>query len=301
MYALCVALTIQLIAGFVGYAQQSTAFLESLNMKWPGVLDPSMRGASVVQLTNGLRVLRAYGTLPHPNILGGFIFFALLGPASLFLASKRPNYSVLILLCLGIILIGLTFSRSAWLALIAFVMVLVLKSKHFSRYRLYLLLATIAWTFTLTIYLTRNLVFTRISNQATPTETISSVGRSWLAEQSLNMIRQHPITGVGIGSFIIELSQTAAEGAPIEPVHNVILLITAELGIVGLLLFIGFLIFIALYIYKANSPKAILAGATLTGLGVISLFDHYFWTLAPGRVMLALALGLWVGQVSHDA
>jgi O-antigen ligase len=301
MFGFCAALSIQLIAGFAGYAQQSTAFLESLNMKWPGILDPSMRGASVVQLTNGLRILRAYGTLPHPNILGGFAFLLLLGPSSLFVANKKPNYPALILICLGIILIGLTFSRSAWLALIAFVIVLVLKSKYLSHNRLYLLLTSITLAFILTLYSTKDFVFTRISDQATATETISTVGRSWLTKQALGVSHQHPLTGVGIGSFIIELSRTAVEGAPIEPVHNIFLLITAELGVVGLILIISLFISIALGIYKANSPRAILASATLTGLGVISLFDHYLWTLAPGRMMLGLALGLWAGQVSHDA
>jgi len=301
MYGFCAALSIQLITGFVGYAQQSTAFLESLGMKWPGILDPSMRGASVVQLTNGLRILRTYGTLPHPNILGGFIFLTLLGSTSLFLVNKKPNYSALILLCLGIILIGLPFSRSSWLALIVFVTILVSKSKHFPRNRLYLLLVTIALSFGLTLCSTRNMAFTRISNQATTTETISTVGRSWLTQRALEMIRQHPFTGVGIGSFIIELSNTAVKGAPIEPVHNIVLLTTAELGIVGLILVMGLFISIALNIYKANSPKAVLASATLAGLGVISLFDHYLWTLAPGRMMLGLAFGLWAGQVAYDA
>ena len=91
------------------------------------------------------------------------------------------------------------------------------------------------------------------------------------------------------------------EGAPIEPVHNVFLLITAEIGIVGLILIIGLFISITIKICKAHSPQAILASATLTGLGVISLFDHYLWTLAPGRMILGLALGLWAGQVAHDA
>jgi O-antigen ligase len=300
MYGLCAALSIQLIAGFVGYAQQSTMFLETLGMKWPGILDPSMRGASVVQLANGYRVLRAYGTFPHPNILGGFIFLALLGPIGLFLVNKKPNYSTLTLLCMGIILISLTFSRSAWLALIAFMIVLVSKSKYISRNRLYLLLTTAVLTFMLVISSTRNLVFTRISNEAVATETISTVGRSWLTQQALDVVRQHPFTGLGIGSFIIELSRTAAEGAPIEPVHNIFLLITAELGVAGLILVIGLVISIALNIYKANSPRAILASATLTGLGAISLFDHYLWTLPPGRMMLGLALGLWAGQVAHE-
>jgi len=301
MFGLCAALSIQLIAGLIGYAQQSTAFLDSLNMEWPGVLDPSMRGASVVELADGLRILRAYGTLPHPNILGGFVFLTLIGPASLFLINKRPNYSALILLCLGIILTGLTFSRSAWLALISFSGTLILKSKYFERKKLFLLLSTIMLTIILTLYPLRSLVFTRVSNSATATETISTVGRSWLTERAINMIRQHPLTGVGIGSFIIELSNTAVTGAPIEPVHNIFLLVTTELGVVGLILMIGLFIFIALNIFKAKSPQAILASATLTGLGVISLFDHYLWTLAPGRIMLGLALGLWAGQVAHDA
>jgi len=300
MYGFCAALSIQLIAGFLGYAQQSTAILESLNMKWPGTLDPSIRGASVVQLINGFRVLRAYGTLPHPNILGGFLFLSLLGPISLLLVNKKPNYSTLILLCLGIILIGITFSRSAWLALVAFAIYLSLKAKHFDRKRIFLLLSVITLSFVLTLFSLRSLVFTRISSPSTSTEVISALGRSWLTRQALDMFRQHPFTGVGIGSFIIELSQTAVEGAPIEPVHNVILLITAELGVGGLLLCFGLFVFIALNIYKANSLKAILASATLIGLGVINLFDHYFWTLAPGRMMMGLALGLWVGQVAHD-
>jgi hypothetical protein len=49
-------------------------------------------------------------------------------------------------------------------------------------------------------------------------------------------------------------------------------------------------------LFKTQYPNAILAGATLTGLGVISLFDHYLWTLAPGRLMLGLLIGLFVGQ-----
>jgi O-antigen ligase len=301
MFGLCGALSIQLIMGFIGYAQQSTAFLDALNMKWPGTLDPSMRGASVVQLANGLRILRAYGTLPHPNILGGLVFVTLLGPISIFLTHKRPNYPALILFCFGIILLGLTFSRSAWLALVAFTGILILKSKYFEVKKLFLLIASVALTIVLTLHPLRDLVFTRIGNSAVATEQNSIVGRVWYTQQALAMIQKHPITGVGIGSFVVELSKTAVEGVLVEPVHNIFLLATAELGIVGLLLIVSLFISITLNIFKARSPQAILASATLTGLGVISLFDHYLWTLAPGRIMLGLVLGLWAGQVAHDA
>lgn len=301
MFGLCAALSIQLIMGFIGYAQQSTAYLETLKMTWPGTLDPSMRGASVVQLANGLRILRAYGTLPHPNILGGMVFVTLLGPVSLFLAHKRPNYPALILLALGIILLGLSFSRSAWLALIAFIGILILKSKHFEGKRLFLLIASIALAIVLTMYPLKDLVFTRISNSAVVTEQNSIVGRVWYTQQALAMIQKYPLTGVGIGSFVLELSKSAVDGVLVEPAHNIFLLATAELGIVGLLLMISQFISIALTIFRAKSPQVILASATLTGLGVISLFDHYLWTVAPGRIMLGLVLGLWAGQVAHDA
>jgi hypothetical protein len=53
---------------------------------------------------------------------------------------------------------------------------------------------------------------------------------------------------------------------------------------------------------KTQNPNVILAGATLAGLAVISLFDHYLWTLAPGRLMLGLVIGLFVGQdFNYDA
>jgi O-antigen ligase len=300
MLGLCAALAIQVITGFAGFAMQSTSFLDPLDMNWPGVLDPSIRGASVVQLQNGLRVLRAYGSLPHPNILGGFLLLCLLGPASLFIAARKTNIPSLILYVLGLTLILLTFSRSSWLGLIAFLIFLLLKIKFLDRSRLLLLFAASLITVVFTLYPIRDLVFTRISVAPVPTEQLSAFGRSWLNQQAVEMIMENPLTGVGAGSFILELADEAVEGAIIEPVHSLFLLVGAEFGILGLLLLVALFIMIASKMILLQRPQAILASATLAGLGVISLFDHYLWSLAPGRIMLGIALGLWAGQVFHD-
>jgi O-antigen ligase len=300
MLGLCAALSIQIITGFTGFALQSTSFLGSLNMRWPGLLDPSMRGASVVEVQNGFRVLRAYGTLPHPNILAGLGLVTLLGPVSFFLTNKKPNYAALVLFVLGVMLIAVTFSRSAWLGLIAFLLVLLLKLRNIDRSRLLLLLATSALTIILALYPLRDLVFTRISNAPVQTEQLSTFGRSWLNEQAMNMLREQPLIGVGVGSFILELADYAVQGAIIEPVHNIVLLIGAELGVLGLIIVASLFVAIAWKITKVQRPQAILASATLTGLGVISFFDHYLWTIAPGRLMFGLVLGLWLGQVACD-
>jgi O-antigen ligase len=239
--------------------------------------------------------------LPHPNILGGFALLSLLGPANLFLAGKKLNYMALTLFTFGVILIILTFSRSAWLGLLACMGILALKSKYLDRKRLFLLIAACLLTIILALYPLRELVFTRVSGTPVATEQLSIFGRQWLSQQAVDMFRARPLTGVGIGSFSIELSTYAIQGAVIEPVHNLFLLAGSELGILGLLLLTALFILVGLNIFKAQTPKLIVASAMVTGVGVISLFDHYLWTLAPGRVMLALALGLWIGQVTHDA
>jgi hypothetical protein len=296
------ALSIQFITGFVEFIRQGTAFLAPLHLKWPGILDPSVRGAVIVQLPNGASFLRAYGTLPHPNILGGFTLILLLAPIAFFLRKEKPNSLALLFVILGMALLALTFSRSAWLALAVFCTVLIWKSKHFERKRLGVLLLTIVLIFVATLLPYSQLVEARTTSTSSHAEEFSFIGRAWLSGEAWKMIREHPMTGVGIGSFIIELARHAGEGFVIEPVHSVYLLAGAELGIPGLLLVIALSISFLYRLFKAQDPNAILAGATLTGLGIIGLFDHYLWTLAPGRLMLGLVVGLFLGQGhSHEA
>jgi O-antigen ligase len=295
----CAALSFEFITGIVGFIQQSTAFLAPLHLNWPGLLDSSVRGAVIVQLPSGESFLRTYGTLPHPNILGGFTLILLLGPLTLFLRRDHPNNLALLLLIPGISLLALTFSRSAWLALAVFSIVLIWKSKYFERKRLALLLIIMALSFAITLFPARQLVEARTFSATSDSEEFSFIGRAWLNGEAGKMIRQYPLTGVGIGSFIIELGRRAGEGYVIEPSHSIFLLAGAELGIPGLLLVGALFISFAYRLFKTQNPNAILAGATLTGLGFISLFDHYLWTLAPGRLMLGLVIGLFWGQDFH--
>jgi O-antigen ligase len=164
------------------------------------------------------------------------------------------------------------------------------------------LLAVIALSFVMTLFPYRELVQARTINTSSHAEEFSFIGRAWLNGEALNMIRAYPLIGVGIGSFIIELGKRAGEGYVVEPAHNIFLLAGAELGIPGMLLVTAFFVSFAHRLFKTQDRNVILAGATLAGLGVISMFDHYLWTLAPSRLMLGLMIGLFVGQgINHDA
>ena len=138
------ALLLQAGIGFVQFARQSTAFLAPLGLQWPGALTPEVRGVSVVQLADGARWLRAYGTLPHPNMLGGLALVLLAGPAAWFLTGRRWRWAAGLAVAAGMALLALTFSRSAWLGCLAAAGVLVFHLRNFLRWRLAALAAVMA-------------------------------------------------------------------------------------------------------------------------------------------------------------
>ena len=294
-----VALLLEVAVGGAEFVLQSTAFLSALHMKWPGSLDPSILGASVVQLADGMRWLRAYGTLPHPNILGGFAFLFLAGAALWFTTGRRLRWLAALILTGGIVLLCLTFSRSAALGCLAAACILAYHHRRFARGRLPGLLAVAALGVLVVAAPLGQLMLTRVAKLDVPTENQSIQVRNWMTEQALLMIRAHPVTGVGIGNYTVALAEQAPGTYAIEPEHNVLLLIIAELGLPGALILCVALVALAAGILRsASTSVAVVASALLIGLLVMAVFDHYLWSLAPGRDALWLALGLWGGWMS---
>jgi O-antigen ligase len=262
-------------------------------------------------LADGARWLRAYGTLPHPNILGTFAVALLAGPVLLFMTGRKPSVWAAILFTAGPALLIISFSRAAWMGFFVAGLVVLLKytllrrtAEVVDRRRLLVLGACAVLGAAAAVFPLRSLVFSRVNASPTiPTENFSLIGRAWLDGQALEVFRQHPLLGSGAGTFVVNLAQYAGIGYVIEPAHNLLLLISSELGILGALIVLGafFTILRSIWITRAaHSPQAVLFGAALIGLSVTGLFDHSLWTLAPSRILLALFLGLWAGQVEHD-
>jgi O-antigen ligase len=228
-----------------------------------------------------------------------------------------------ILFTAGPALLVISFSRAAWLGVLAAGLVVVLKytllrratevvttvpvvatSVAAERRRLLVLAACATLGVAAAVFPLRSLVFSRVSAApASPTENFSLIGRAWLDGQALEVMRQHPLLGIGAGTFVVNLSQHAGIGYIIEPAHNLFLLISSELGVGGALILIGLFLTLMRGVWTAratHSPPAILFSAVLVGLCVTGLFDHSLWTLAPSRLLLFLCLGLYAGQVEHD-
>jgi O-antigen ligase len=288
------------ITGIGQVAMQSTNFSMLLGLGWPGSLTAEMRGASVVQLIEGARWLRAYGTLPHPNILGGFVFVLLSGPILLSLTSVKQKLFRVLLFGAGIILLMLTFSRSAWLGIGVFALFILFNFRKFQLRHLILLSLVGILCVSAVIVPLRSLFFTRLGDEQAQTEQASTFTRLWLLQRTVEMVQENPWLGTGIGSYSLALSQHVALSYDIEPVHNVPLLALSELGVGGFTLVIGLGISFALGLINRRSPESVIISGVVIGLLTISLLDHYLWTLAPGRILCGTIFGLWANCYKKD-
>jgi hypothetical protein len=295
------ALSLQLIFGFGQLIAQSTAFMGGLGMLWPGPLTAAMRGASVVQLADGARWLRLYGSLPHPNVLAGLLLLFLVGTARLALKPRGPRWPAAVLFGAGVALLVLTFSRAAWLALAAGSLLVALRRKIFDTRRLVTLASAGLIGGLLAALPFSALVLSRlggVSGRGTfDPEVVSSVMRGYLSLEAGRLIELYPLLGSGAGTFVAALSRLLPPYFDVEPVHNMLLLGLEELGPLGGLLALAVAALLLLLARRALSADSVLLSALVLGLLVVGLFDHYLWTLPPMRAVLWLSVGLMVAQV----
>lgn len=288
-------------------------------------------GTSVVE-TVGLRMLRAYGTFPHPNMLGMYLVISIMVALTLtFVATTRAERAVywgsIVLMLHGLFF---TFSRSAVLALVigsAFLFAFVMLNRdggskvQFANY-VFIVLTVLG----LLTFLHRDAVWTRV-NGAERLERQSAQERSLYAAQSRDILIYRWVTGVGIGNYTFAV-HTRYPGFPAweyQPVHNVYMLVLAEVGIIGfvllVLLFVDTLKTLAgfridygaslLEVYAEHNQQDMVRaysfefhwflcfGAILLMWCAQFFFDHFAWTLPVGIYLFWFSVGMFVKQASY--
>ena len=246
------------------------------------LFSPSFANSPLVNYLGTVR-LRAFGTFPHPNILGGFLAVSLVWIIDGFLNSLRKGYShVVPLYQFSVILLGLfalfvSFSQGAWAAFILGVVLYVLISLSGGqrpRFRVTYLIVSFAI-----------LLFSFSYIYKLPFEA-ASTRRHDLIKTALNLWWTHPVVGVGPGNFVALSSYYWK-----EPVHNIYLLVLSETGIVGFLPFI----FLLSYCLRNSLKKVFwdpLPAVLLVEVLFLGLFDHYLFTSAAGSLIFWIVLGM---------
>ena len=120
-------------------------------------------------------------------------------------------------------------------------------------------------------------------------------------EIAFEMIKAKPILGVGYKNFVLEMDNYTKEPLKShqhQPVHNIYLLIGAETGITGLIVF---LLFIGAILQSAWKSKLTTLSITFLSIFIgflfIGLFDHYLWTIQQGQLMFFVVSGLLIGAL----
>lgn len=261
------------LGGFLYYMGERT--YDSLT---PGIANASL---------DGLLILRPYGTLPHPNVLGGLLVIGLL-----FLVSFR-KYMRLPLLTFFITLFStallLTLSRTAIVTAAVITPLLFLK-KTISNKQMGILLAygVLGALILFLSPLGQRFHFLLADESVTM--------RVYLLKEAYYLFTTHAFLGVGLHSFLPALSQADTFSRDIEylqPVHSIYLLVLSELGIVG----VSLLLWKVVSVFRTGHLEySVLSISLIASILFIGLFDHYFLTLQQGQLVLIFCISYIVSQ-----
>ncbi|MBD3359399.1 MAG: hypothetical protein GF365_01680 [Candidatus Buchananbacteria bacterium] len=301
--------------------------------KWLGLAEQlsGNGGVSVVE-SDGLRWLRAYGALPHPNVLAGFLAICLIVLIVLIILSNKQKSSVLLWAFLPILLSGLffTFSKSGILAFLfglAFIFIFVFLSQdQKTKFILIHILFVILVVFGFLILIYQDPLITRLQGE-TRLEQQSYTERALYFEEAKSLLESNWLKGVGLGNYTLALYSQSGQDQVVwayQPVHNVFILMATEIGVIGFLIFVLLVIevFHKLWHFKIKEQLKLInvfklfkfttiyyfyqrrfywflgLSAIFFMLLVVMFFDHYIWTLYFGIILWWLILGLWLKQVS---
>lgn len=255
-----------------------------IGTKWLGIASqlPETRGVAVVDV-NGVRHLRAYGGMPYPNILGGYLAFAL--PVSFWLAYRNKFW--IVASCLFTIALVLTHSRSAWIgtAVLSVILAWHLKPKlsafHSPLFKKLLPLFFVLCSLLIVTLSQWPLLTTRVTGEGR-LEARSIDERVSGVQAGITVFLEHPWFGIGRDAF-----GNTFDLYPLP--HNVFLLALAETGIIGI---VGTVI-LFVFAFRSLSSDRRRRFIIVVPLIVVAMVDHYVWSYWSGQTLVLLSV-VWI-------
>lgn len=239
-------------------------------------LRPFWQGISVLS-AGGQPWLRGYGLVAHPNLLGALltVLLLLLLPAARAAGGMVASFLLQPLFAIGLLGLLASFSRASWLGMAAGLLFALLSqrrprersSRLPARHWLWLLLPLLLF-----VILYHDLVLSRLLALDTPLEARSIGERLRDARLALALIARAPWSGVGLGRY----ADTAVLINPAAGrVHNATLLVTAEMGFPGLILWLMLALGPFWLVWRGRLDAAALP--PWLAMLVINLFDTTLW------------------------
>lgn len=251
-------------------------------------------GPVTLPFINVVNEWRATGTIGVGNAFGCYL--AMLLPIAIRMAlftNIKPKWlwSAISVLSLGSLLA--TYTRGAWLSLsVSLVLFFYLDflKKKLNRKQMNLLIFAFVAGIVFTTIKYGDTIAGRMEDSAEAINSKDKHSRMGLAKDAMRIIKLHPITGVGLNQYRYHADEEI-QGTRI--VHNVYLLIAAQQGVPGAIIFIvlNFTLFFAGFKIR-RSKDPILYHIGMGGLaGMMSNFIYYL--AAPDYRLVILKLHHW--------
>jgi len=245
-------------------------------------------------------VRRPSGFFDDPNYYAGMLSAGLIAAGALTTHARRWRTAIfwagVAAVCGAGILV--TFSRTAWVAVAVGLIVLAITAPPYLRR--WLIGAGIAAVIALALY-APGVIIDRLTSSADVSGDKSVATRVYMADSMVEMIRENPVFGTGLGAFdrVYPYYRDANADRTIAKPHQVPMGVISETGIAGLLALIVLVIALA-WTYLAPGKRRLWMGesAALAGLACMSvqsllqyyLYFEYLW-LFVGLSVVAVRLG----------
>jgi O-antigen ligase len=267
---------------------------------------PFNRGLSIVAAGRD-HLMRPYGLTIHPNVIGGYFTVAILCMAAWLVVDRdlpvwrqAVRFGIMALTLWGLCL---TFSRSAWGALVIGLASIIVAwwrrgavkppTRRTALAAAGAILIAALFGISYSKY-----VWARAGVTEDVTEQRSISDRRVFIGIALQVAYEHPILGVGIGAFPW-VSNVIVNSGPYrgylrgDNVHDVPLLVTSELGLVGLALWLITLAIGLLVVWRqVLDPFATGLAAGVVALLAIGVLDHYPWSVFHFGLLFWGSLGI---------
>ena len=216
--------------------------------------------------------IRAYGTFSHPNSMAGFLLVSLILWSSY--KKEIKSYWWWLVTWIGLVGIVLNGSRIVWVLTVIWGILKILGKK---------------WKGGMLIMFGLVLIIVGLLGG----EGIGGWDKeSWNKRVDLNkvayeMIKTKPLFGVGVNNFMINLPKIG-NSRWLQPVHNIPLLVTAEIGVWGSMLWIWWLM--RRILRTKITRQVLMIGMVIV---VTAMMDHYWITLPQNKWLLAIVI-VWL-------
>ncbi len=250
---------------------------------WTGIGEIQWEAGDLYNL--GLSDFRAYGLTVHPNNLAGYLLAAGIAWAALVAEGGTSRGLLLRILAPTLIGIGIltTVSRAVLLALIVVGPVMVWQLRGRARpSRRMVVIGALVGVVGLVLMWRPLTTRVRLSFTETAAERLT-----YAFDDTLRVWRDHPVSGAGSGNLMANIAVNGPTLDPALPAHNLYVLLLGELGAVGLLLF-G--VAVAGTLWRSRGVWTL----GLVAIGIVSLFDYYWWLDYRSMWVLFVLVGLAV-------